>query len=394
MGNFSQAFGYKAQAMGDYATAIGDSAIANGLSSFALGDQSISNSKGSYSFGYNAQALGDGCFALGSVGVDTSGFYNDVLTIADGIHSFAIGQGAQTNSGIGNIALGSHAIAQGGVHSISIGSDGVYSADLYPMPVITQNIASGDMSMALGFGNKSNASSSMAIGIANTSNGYRSIAMGYNSFTEANYSFACGYKVLSQALGSFVIGRWNEATGDPENWVDTDPLFVIGNGSKLGPIVMRSNALTVLKNGNVGIGTSSPSTKLSIVGLTGTTSGSYLRIYNNNIYYYSSSRNTKTNIQPLKDNFNKILLAQPVSFTDKLSGEENIGFIAEDFDELGLNNLVIYENDKPKSLSYELVSIYNLEIIKEQQTKIKRQEKKISDLEQRLLKLEQRLQDR
>jgi hypothetical protein len=266
MGNYSQAFGYKAQAIGNYATAIGDSAIANGLSSFALGDQSISNSKGSYSFGYNAQALGDGCFALGSVGVDTSGFYNDVLTIADGVHSFSIGQGAQTSDGVGNFAIGSHTIAQGGVHSISIGSDGIYSGDLYPMPIITQNIASGDMSMALGFGNKSNASSSMAIGIANTSNGYRSIAMGYNSVTEADYSLACGFKVQSQALGSFVIGRWNETTGDPNNWVDTEPLFVIGNGYRLGPNIIRRNALTVLKNGNIGIGISSPTQKLHVAG--------------------------------------------------------------------------------------------------------------------------------
>ena len=120
------------------------------------------------------------------------------------------------------------------------------------------------------------------------------------------------------------------------------------------------------------------------VGLTGTTSGSYLRVYNDNIYYYSSSLDTKDNIKPLEEDFNKILKAQPVSFRDKVSGEENIGFIAETFDEIGLNNLVVYENGKPKSISYELVALYNLEIIKNQQELINEQENRIYSLEKEL----------
>lgn len=131
----------------------------------------------------------------------------------------------------------------------------------------------------------------------------------------------------------------------------------------------------------VGIGVTNPVTKLAIAGLTGTTSGSYLRIYNDNIYYYSSSKKTKENIKPLVEDFTKILRAQPVSFTDKESREENIGFIAEDFDDLGLKNLVIYENGEPKSLSYELVSIYNLEIIKKHEDEIREQNDKIQILE-------------
>jgi len=127
-------------------------------------------------------------------------------------------------------------------------------------------------------------------------------------------------------------------------------------------------------NGDVGIGTN-PGTVFAIAGLTGTSSGANLRVYNNNIYYQSSSRRTKKNIKPLSEDFTKILKAQPVSFTDKATGENNIGYIAEDFDEIGLNNLVVYENGDPKSLSYELVSLYNLEIIKEQQKVIRELQK-------------------
>jgi len=121
---------------------------------------------------------------------------------------------------------------------------------------------------------------------------------------------------------------------------------------------------------------------LNLPGLAGTTSGSYLRVYNNLVYYFSSSRKTKSNIEPLRDDFYKILNATPVSFTDNVSGERNIGFIAEDFDALGLNNLVIYKNGQPVSLSYELISIYNLEIIKDQQKAIKDLQQQVESTKQ------------
>jgi hypothetical protein len=144
-------------------------------------------------------------------------------------------------------------------------------------------------------------------------------------------------------------------------------------------------------DGSVTIGTG-----LNLSGLPGTTSGSYLRIYNDKVYYYSSSIKTKTNIEPLREDFYKILQAQPVSFTDKVSGERNIGYIAEDFDSKGLNNLVIYKNGEPMSLSYELVSLYTLEIIKDQQKAIKDQKQQIeitNQGNQELKSLNQSLQE-
>lgn len=48
------------------------------------------------------------------------------------------------------------------------------------------------------------------------------------------------------------------------SWVTTDPLFVIGNGTAAG--ASRSTAMMVLKNGNVGIGTTAPATPLHVAG--------------------------------------------------------------------------------------------------------------------------------
>ena len=97
----------------------------------------------------------------------------------------------------------------------------------------------------------------------------------WNSDSIGNYSFASGMntKVLgtlstsmgdntsTQAYASFAIGRYNIGGGTPNNWVETDPLFEIGNGTSENS---KSNALTVLKNGNIGIGTNTPSNKLHI----------------------------------------------------------------------------------------------------------------------------------
>ncbi len=104
---------------------------------------------------------------------------------------------------------------------------------------------------------------------------------------------------------------------------------------------------------------------VNINSMTGTTSGNTVRWYNNRLYYYGSSDRYKEDIQPLKEDFAKILRAEPKSFVDKVSGETNIGFIAEEFNQLGLSNLVTYRDGKPDAIKYELVSLYLLELSKE-----------------------------
>jgi hypothetical protein len=67
---------------------------------------------------------------------------------------------------------------------------------------------------------------------------------------------------VAQAYSSFVIGRYNVVEGNMTDWIVTDPLFVIGYGQSHS----KANALTVLKNGYVGIGTSAPTEKLHTTG--------------------------------------------------------------------------------------------------------------------------------
>ena len=83
--------------------------------------------------------------------------------------------------------------------------------------------------------------------------------------------------------------------------------------------------------------------------------------------YLISSKRYKENIAPLQDDFSKIVQAQAVTFTYKQTKERGIGLIAEDLDELGLSDLVIYDaRGRPESVRYEFVSLYLLEVLKDQ----------------------------
>jgi len=80
-----------------------------------------------------------------------------------------------------------------------------------------------------------------------------------------------------------------------------------------------------------------------------------------------SSKRFKENIAPLQDDFSKILGVRTVAFTWKESKEPDIGLIAEDMDELGLQNLVMYDAEgRPESVRYKFVSLYLLEVLKDQ----------------------------
>ncbi len=136
-------------------------------------------------------------------------------------------------------------------------------------------------------------------------------------------------------------------------------------------------------NGNVGIGTSTPPTKLAVAGLTAGT-GSTL-VYDpvtGGIYYQSSSARVKENIRPFVDNWQKVLSLEPKQFTYKESGHQSIGYIAEQLDSLGLTALVQYDqNGNPISINYQLLSVYVIELLKEYNQRIAELESLVRQLQ-------------
>jgi hypothetical protein len=77
-----------------------------------------------------------------------------------------------------------------------------------------------------------------------------------------------GVSTVAKSAYETVIGRFNTiyTPADTVNWNTNDRLFVIGNGTENNA---RSDAMVVLKNGNIGIGTSTPNSKLHISSASG-----------------------------------------------------------------------------------------------------------------------------
>ncbi|MDX1407195.1 MAG: hypothetical protein R3330_03650, partial [Saprospiraceae bacterium] len=136
--------------------------------------------------------------------------------------------------------------------------------------------AIGDYSMAMGKWSNAQGSYSVAGGFYSYAIGNSSTAFGSYAYAPGLGSVALGVSTNAASLASVALGSNNVGGGDPANWVPEDPIFEIGNGIDAYNL---SNAMTVLKNGNVGIDISDPEVKLHITGGTdaGLGSGGYLQ---------------------------------------------------------------------------------------------------------------------
>ncbi len=138
--------------------------------------------------------------------------------------------------------------------------------------------ASGDYSTATGLATRATGTSSIAMGVGAIASGERSVALGENATASGDNSAAMGYNTTASgayaiALGSYTrsrgfsctaVGIYNNSIVAAQDVLTaTTPLFIVGNGDDDDN---RSNAMVVLKNGNIGIGTSTPDTKLHING--------------------------------------------------------------------------------------------------------------------------------
>lgn len=137
--------------------------------------------------------------------------------------------------------------------------------------------ANGYASFAANVGTTASAYYSTAFGVTTIASGFGSFASGYNSIASGHSSTVFGKDNIAQSYNSFVLGAYNYNSGtyDPNAWVGTDPLLIIGNGTSTSA---RSNAVTVLKNGNTGIGTYNPAATLHVAKTTGPTSNHAFRV--------------------------------------------------------------------------------------------------------------------
>ena len=116
--------------------------------------------------------------------------------------------------------------------------------------------------------------------------------------------------------------------------------------------------------------------------------GTYAVCWNSSTYELmapSSSRRYKENIRPFLSGLDYVLKMNPVTFTYIERPEDTKpipGLIAEDLDEIGLTELVNYNNDNlPESINYDKISVVLINAVKELDGEIKKSLAKLEALE-------------
>jgi hypothetical protein len=194
-----------------------------------------------------------------------------------GYYSTAMGGGA-TADGFASTAFGWHPRAEAD-YSTAMGHSTIASgASSTAMGYGTT--ASGDQSTSMGYHNTASSFSATAMGHLTTASGGASTAMGVRTTAGGHYSTAMGEETTAQAYASLALGRYNAVAGSQVSWVGTDPVLVVGNGTS---DANRSNALTLLKNGDLTIagglvagavyGSSAPGDLATAMGQFATASG-------------------------------------------------------------------------------------------------------------------------
>jgi hypothetical protein len=144
-------------------------------------------------------------------------------------------------------AMGNSSIASGSM-SFAVGQHSVASAHS-SIAMGAFATASGRFgSAAIGNGARAEGSSSVAMGSGTLASGSISTALGNGTTAEGSSSTAMGRGTWAQSYAAIALGRYNAYGGDRHNWVATDPVLMVGNGTSESS---RSNALTLLKNGDL-----------------------------------------------------------------------------------------------------------------------------------------------
>ncbi|WP_136479900.1 hypothetical protein [Cognatitamlana onchidii] len=111
--------------------------------------------------------------------------------------------------------------------------------------------ASAEYSVAFGYNTQAADTYASSFGAYTEALGYNSSAFGSGTRASGYYSTSFGRETLADSYNQTTVGSYNtNISSSAKSFVETDPLFVVGNGINDND---RSDALIVLKNGNTEI---------------------------------------------------------------------------------------------------------------------------------------------
>ncbi len=220
----------------------GSSSLSNALLSAA---PPLSSSAWTNAFVVRGDVVEGGVLAVGQ-----QSFAMETGALAIGDNSWALGIGATAiGSYSGAWTAGATAFGGGNANGELSLAASYGNSDGYLSFATQAGRASGSVSIALGGYDNTFGSVNSSTGDRSTTIGGRSNqAIGMNSFATGNCS-------ATTTAYSTAMGSMNTATeGNPSEWIDTDCLFELGNGTPMPliespPLSARSNAITTRKNG-------------------------------------------------------------------------------------------------------------------------------------------------
>lgn len=207
--------------IGEYSTATGLNNTASGNMSFAGGTDNIASGETSVTFG--------------------------VQNIASSNEAAAIGY-QNTASGLRSFVFGSEATASGD-YSFAGGEDALATA-----------------TNAIAIGNGTRAAAADAVALGKTSEAQESLSTAIAGGTaQATHAVSIGDGTTALSYGEISVGIFNTGylANDLTGFDGADRIFNVGNGTANGN---RSDAFTILKNGNIGYGISDPQNRLEVGG--------------------------------------------------------------------------------------------------------------------------------
>jgi len=331
----------------------------------------------------------------------------------DNIGNYSVAFGNDTRaSGTGSVALGNDTEASRN-QSMAWGSENIATADqATAWGRFTE--ATGFQTTAWGWEARATGARATAWGRDTEASGQTSTAWGFGTVASGVESTAWGGFTTAPSLFETALGRYNTnyVPNTTTTWDSEDRLFVIGNGTSPSN---RSDAVVLLKNGNLGIGISTPVHKLAIpvttkaaneeaggegIGIVntesenfwnihmtasslrfsynGTTNGS--RINEDGEYIQNSDKRFKTNIANYSNVLDRVseLRVMEYNYLNQSSERKNIGFIAQDV--LPVFPELVTADDDYLGINYSGFSVVAIKAIQEQQKQIEEQQVQIDAL--------------
>jgi hypothetical protein len=300
-GDNSVAIGLNNLASGDFSTAMGANSIASGIGSTAMG-ATEAQSFGEMTVGYlnttytpNSTTLPSSTDRLFTIGNGEFNILTSAVTRSDALivlkngtitapsfdlaeitddkalitkEYFDANNTAGAAPGLENITEGgSTGYRRSDADEANYGDIGNNAIDLtFSANASTTLGATGTRSFASGNMTTASGTNSFTSGWNTLASGNTSTAMGIDSQATGDFSLAMGIELLASAYGTTVFGNFN----DPGTTIDAtfpesgDQIFSIGNG---GSPTLRSNALTILRNGTI----TAPSLSISEIDAAGDT---------------------------------------------------------------------------------------------------------------------------